>query len=281
MARVDAHHHLWDDPTARQWIQSGSAIDRGFTLDDLRGPVGEADIDATIAVQTVHSADETRDLLALADRESVLAGVVGWTDLEAPNAAGRIAELQSGPGGGRLVGIRHIVQAEADRNWLDRPAARSGIAAVGAAGLAYDLLVLPDQLDATVRLVRDLPHVTFVLDHLAKPPYRGDLAPWATGIRALAASPNVSCKVSGLVTEVDWATCTAADLQPAVDVVRDAFGPHRLLFGSDWPMCVTQTTYAEVVTLAETLLGGSSKAELDAFFGDNAVRLYRLGTHRD
>jgi len=277
MPRIDAHHHVWDlTRVDLPWIQPDSVIARNFSIDEFSATAAGAGIDGALVVQSVPSAGETHELLALAATHAFLAGVVGWTDLTAAHTGDLIEQLQDCPGGRRLVAIRHLVQEETDRNWFDRPDVRTGIAAVGAAGLVYDLLVLPDQLDATIRLVRDLPDVTFVLDHLAKPPYLGDLAPWAAGIRALSASDNVSCKVSGMVTELEWASCSAADLQPAVDVVRDAFGPERLLFGSDWPLCLTQTTYADVVSVAETLLSGSTPAELDAFFGGNATRIYRL-----
>jgi L-fuconolactonase len=176
-----------------------------------------------------------------------------------------------------LVGIRHLVQGERDPAWLSRPDVRRGIAAVGAAGLAYDLLTLPHQLPAAIDTVRALPEVTFVLDHLSKPPIaKGELEPWATRVRELAAEPNVFCKLSGMVTEADPGGWSVADLRPFAEVVLDAFGPARVMFGSDWPVCLLAASYTEVVEAADALTVGLSAAERDAVFAGTAARAYRL-----
>jgi L-fuconolactonase len=207
--------------------------------------------------------------------------VVGWTDLTSPAVGEEIARLRGLPGGNRLAGIRHLVQDEPDADWLRRPEVRRGIRAVGAAGLAYDLLVRPHQLPAALAVTGELADVTFVLDHGAKPPIAsGALEPWATQIGELAARPNVSCKVSGLVTEAgpDW---RPAEVMPYLDHLVDRFGPTRLMFGSDWPVCTLAASYAEVAALARDALAGRlGPAELDAVFRANAISVYRLGSGR-
>lgn len=175
------------------------------------------------------------------------------------------------------MGIRHQVQGEPDPRWLLRPDVLRGLAAVAAAGLAYDLLVLPHQLPAAIRVAELLPGLTLVLDHLAKPPVAtGATEPWAGRIRALAALPNTVCKLSGLVTEAAWDSWTADGLRPYADVVLDAFGPGRLMFGSDWPVCGLAATYGEVLDAARTVTDGLSEDEHDAVFGTTARRVYGL-----
>jgi L-fuconolactonase len=203
--------------------------------------------------------------------------VVGWTDLTSPAVGDEIARLRGLPGGNRLAGIRHLVQDEPDPDWLRRPEVRRGIRAVGAAGLVYDLLVRPHQLPAALAVTGELADVTFALDHGAKPPIAsGALEPWASQIGELAARPNVSCKVSGLVTEAGpgW---RAAQMLPYLDHLVEAFGPGRLMFGSDWPVCTLAASYAEVVALARDALAVRlGQAELDAVFRANAINVYRL-----
>lgn len=206
-----------------------------------------------------------------------MAGVVGWTDLTAPDVAAELARLGQGKGGRWLRGIRHQVQGEPDPRWLCRDDVREGLAAVADAGLVYDLLVLPGQLPAAVETARELPQLAFVLDHCAKPPVAsGELEPWAADLRALAALPNVSCKLSGLVTEADWAQWTVADLRPYAEVVLEAFGPERVMFGSDWPVCTLAASYADVVAAAEELTGRLSEPERFEVFGRTAHRVYGL-----
>ncbi|MEU9332824.1 amidohydrolase family protein [Streptomyces sp. NPDC048290] len=277
---VDAHHHLWDLTVRDQdWI-TGPALAplrRTFTVADLAPEARAAGVDRTVLVQTVTVAEETPELLALAARHELIAGVVGWTDLTAPGAADALAALRALPGGDRLRGIRHQVQGEPDPEWLLRPDVHRGLSAVAAAGLVYDLLVVPRQLPAAVRAAAAHPGLTFVLDHLGKPPVAaGDLEPWATAVRALAALPHTVCKVSGLVTEADLAAWTVADLRPYTDTVLDAFGPDRLMFGSDWPVCTLAAPYGRVLSAARELTAGLSAGERDALFTGTATRVYRL-----
>ncbi|MFF7790285.1 amidohydrolase family protein [Streptomyces sp. NPDC007991] len=275
MTVVDAHHHVWDLSVRDQdWIARGSPIRRDFTVADLAPEARAAGVDRTVLVQTVTVPEETPEFLALAGEHELIAGVVGWTDLTRPDVADELARLRELPGGRYLKGIRHQVQGEPDPQWLLRPDVGRGLAAVADAGLVYDLVVLPHQLPACTKAAASLPRLTFVLDHLGKPPIAsGALEPWASGLRALAALPNTVCKLSGMVTEADLASWTIDDLRPYADVVLEAFGPDRLMFGSDWPVCTLAATYTEVLDTARRLTGPS---EHEQIFGATATRVYDL-----
>ena len=260
------------------------SLRRPFGLDDFQAAAAPQGVTASVLVQVLPDVAETEEFLARAAASHgagggpvPVAGVVGWVDLCGPDVATEIARIRERHGGDRLVGIRHLVQDEPDPAWLDRPEVRRGLRAVGQAGLVYDLLIRPSQLPAALRLTAEEDQVRFVLDHAAKPRISGgELEPWATMIGELAARPNVACKVSGLVTEAaaDW---QPAQFAPYVDVLLASFGPGRLLFGSDWPVCLLAATYAEVLALARDLLSPHlSPAELAAFFADNARSVYRL-----
>ncbi|MGB8941564.1 MAG: amidohydrolase family protein [Streptomyces sp.] len=277
---VDAHHHVWDlSARDQEWItgEALAPIRRNFSLDDLLPEARAAGVGATVLVQTVTVAEETPEFLALAAESDLVAGVVGWTDLTRPDVSDALAALRQLPGGQHLVGIRHQVQSEPDPQWLLRPDVRLGLAAVGTAGLVYDLVVLPHQLPACVKAAQEHPELTFVLDHVGKPPIAsGALEPWAGAVRSLAALPNTVCKLSGLVTEADPKAWTADDLRPYADTVLEAFGPDRLMFGSDWPVCTLAATYAEVVQAAKELTDALSATERAALFAGTATRVYRL-----
>ncbi len=273
---VDAHHHLWDPSRRRYPFLEGDAVAalrRPFTVDDL-WEVTDGRVARTVLVQTVGAEDETVEFLATAGgSDGLIRGVVGWVDLTAPDVADRIARLRAGPGGDRLVGIRHQVQDEAERDWLLRPEVVRGIRAVAAAGLAYDLLVLVPQLDSAIEVARRVPEARFVLDHLAKPGIAaGDWEPWATGLAGLAALPNVTAKVSGLVTEAKWDDWDADRLRPYVRHAVEVFGPDRLMFGSDWPVCTLAADYGQVYELTAAFFDESSPV-----WGDTATRVYGLG----
>lgn len=272
---IDAHHHLWRiGRHDTSWLDEPrhAPIRRDFDLSDLRAVSEPLGITQTVLVQSLNSVAETVDLLT-----EPVAGVVGWVDLTGPDVAGELARLRERPGGHRLVGIRHLVQSEPDPGWLARPDVLHGLGAVAEAGLAYDLLTFPHQLPAALRAVVDVPELTFVLDHLSKPPIRsGEREPWETRIRALAARDNVVCKLSGMVTEADWTQWTVAELRPYADVVLEAFGPDRVLFGSDWPVCTLAASYARVVEAAQELTAALTAAERDAIFGGTARRVYGL-----
>ncbi|MGV9559238.1 amidohydrolase family protein [Streptomyces sp. NPDC003401] len=277
---VDAHHHVWDlSVRDQEWLGGPGLrpLRRDFTLADLAPLARAAGVDRTVLVQTVTVDGETPELLALAAAHDLVAGVVGWTDLTRPDVGDALARLRELPGGHRLKGVRHQVQGEPDPEWLLRPDVRRGLAAVADAGLVYDLVVLPRQLPACVRAAARHPGLTFVLDHLGKPPVAsGARAPWEADLRALAALPNTVAKLSGLVTEADPATWTAADLRPYADAALDAFGPHRLMFGSDWPVCTLAASYGQVLDTAGQLTGHLSAEESRQVFETTATRVYGL-----
>lgn len=267
---LDAHQHLWTADYA--WLRDPAlaAIRRDYTVDDLRVQLRAAGVDRTILVEAGRcDAAETTEFLRLAAATPEIAGVVGWASLTAPGLAATIAGHRAGAGGHLLVGVRDQVQAEADDH-LDRPGVRAGLAAVADAGLVNEMVVRTPQLPALARAAAALPAATFVLDHLGKPPIarRGHDA-WRELLAPVAACPNVVAKLSGLVTEAGpgW---TRADLRPYVDTALELFGPARLMFGSDWPVCTLQASYARV------------KADLAAIvdsadvFGGTALRTYPL-----
>ncbi|MFE4665041.1 amidohydrolase family protein [Streptomyces sp. NPDC056716] len=278
---VDAHHHVWDLSIRDQdWITGPelAPLRRNFTVADLRPEAEAAGIERTVLVQTITVAEETPEFLALAAAHELIAGVVGWTDLTAPGVADDLARLRALPGGDLLKGIRHQVQGEPDPDWLLRPDVRRGLAAVADAGLVYDLLLRPSQLPAAAKAAADHPGLTFVLDHLGKPPIAsGTLEPWESAVRTLAALPNTVCKVSGLVTEADHTSWTVADLRPYTDTVLDAFGPARLMFGTDWPVCTLAASYGQVVSAARELTAQLSQDERADLFDATATRMYDLG----
>jgi L-fuconolactonase len=281
---VDAHHHLWDlKIRAQEWLRAPELkpIWRDFPLEELEPEARASGVDRTILVQVAASADETREFLAFAACHALIGGVVGWLDLTAENPAARLDALRNGPGGQTLVGIRHLVQDEPDPAWLGRPEVRRALHAIAAAGLPYDLLVRPSQAAAALDVVRAVPELTFVLDHLGKPPIAGPASAspdpqWLAWFRELAAEPNVVCKLSGMVTEADWNTWTIADLKPYADAALEAFGPDRLMFGSDWPVCLLAGTYTEVFEASRTLTDDLTETDRAAVFGGTATRVYGL-----
>jgi L-fuconolactonase len=275
---VDAHHHLWDfSGRDQEWTKATPAIHRSFLESDLSPLLAESDVDATVLVQTVNSPEETREFLALASGSDFIRGVVGWVDLASRDVDDEIAALVSLPGGQRLAGVRHLVQDEPDPNWLRQPQIREGLRHLGKAGLVYDLLVRPPQLDAAIDTVRSLPEVRFVLDHCGKPPIAtGEIETWREQIKELAALENVAAKLSGLVTEAPRPDWHVDDLRPYADVVLTHFGTNRVMFGSDWPVCLLAATYRHVVEVARTLTGQLSANESDAVFGGTAINWYGL-----
>lgn len=271
--RVDSHHHVWDLSVRDQpWVADKPLLRRSFAFAELAPLLDAHDIDATVVVQTVVEAAETPELLALAAREPRVAGVVGWVDLAAPDCAERIAGLRAAPGGDRLVGARHTVVQEADPRWLCRPDVRRGLGALGAAGLAYDLIVRGDQLPGAIETVGALPEVLFVLDHAGGPDVGGDaFGAWREAMRALGALPNVAVKLSGVLGERD-----VDRLRPYADVLFDAFGASRIMYGSDWPVCLLDAGYDRVIGAAERLCASLSPDERELVFGGTAVAWYRL-----
>lgn len=280
---IDAHHHLWDPARADYpWLTDAlGSIRRRFGPEDLAPRLAAAGVDRTILVQTRSSLQETREFLATAAATPFIAGVIGWVDLTNPGVGDTIAQLRADPGGDRLVGIRHQVHDELDPDWLLRPDVRRGLSAVGRAGLVYDLLVRPRELPAAIAITRASLEIRFVLDHLAEPPIAsGNSEPWSTLLGAFAPLEHVAVKLSGLVTEADWATWTIKNLRPYSDRALEVFGPGRMLFGSDWPVCLLAASYEVVADTARTLMAGLTLGEQGAVFGGTAERVYRLSPGR-
>jgi len=276
---VDAHHHVWSlDDVPQPWIREDmSAIRRDFSIEDYRADTAGSHVTRSIIVQTVASFRETLGLLRLSSTNDVVRGVIGWVDLTDADVAGAIVQLRESAGGERLVGIRALVESEPDPGWLLRPDVQRGLQSVAAAGLVFDLLVTPPQLAAAAQVAELVPDLYLVLDHLGKPPLAtGDLHGWSADLRSLATHHNVVAKLSGLVTEASWAEWTAADLEPAVTVALEAFGPDRLLFGSDWPVCRLAADYSTVVDSARYLLRTLAPAERQRVLSDNASAVYSL-----
>lgn len=281
---IDAHHHLWDLETREhRWLMGGqpwatddelAALRRSYRLEDLAPLAEAAGVTSTVIIQTAAEPWETPDLLTLGG--GLVTGVVGWTDLTSQGVADAVAGLRALPGGPFLCGIRHPVLSEPDPGWLAGPPVLSGLRALATAGLAFDVVVLPQQLPAAVIAARSVPELTFVLDHMGAPPAESgegaSAGPWASAIRSLAVLPNVVCKLSGAHTS----PARASDLRPYYETVLAAFGPQRLMFGSDWPVSALIAAYDQVHGLYRELAADLSPAERDAIFGGTARRVYRL-----
>jgi L-fuconolactonase len=274
--RIDAHQHFWRyRPETHGWISEGmAALRRDFLPDELEPLLCAEGFDGCVAVQAAQSLEETRFLLQLAELHPFVKAVVGYVDLVSPDLERQLDELCAHPS---FRGVRHIAQDEPDDRWLARPDVVRGIGALRRYGLSYDILVHARQLPAAIELARHLPDQPFVLDHLAKPEIRaGRLEPWRTDIRRLAAHPNVVCKLSGLVTEAAWDRWSAAGIRPYLEVALEAFGPARLLIGSDWPVCLLAGDYGRVIGLAADFVRSLSPDEQAAIFGTNALRCYGI-----
>jgi L-fuconolactonase len=271
--RIDAHHHVWRLARGDYgWLTPAlGPIHRDFSLSDLAPHLAAAGIRGTILVQAAPTEAETTFLLGVAAEAQVVRGVVGWTDFDAADGGERIDALAAHK---LLVGLRPMVQDIPDDDWLLRPGLAPLLTAMARNGLMFDALVLPRHLPRLLRVVDDHPELQFVLDHCAKPRLAtGELAIWQDDIALLAERPNIVCKLSGLATEAapDW---QMADLRKAVDHVVACFGPHRLLWGSDWPVVNLAGGYEKWLAAAETLLAGLSADEDAAIFGGNAARIY-------
>jgi L-fucono-1,5-lactonase len=273
--RLDAHQHFWRYSRAEYgWIDERmSRIARDFLPANLAPALAAAGFDGCIAVQARASIAENESLLALAREHPFVRGIVGWVDLCAEDVARDLERLAREP---RFKGVRHAVQDEPDDRFLLRPDFQRGVERLAGSGLAFDLLVHPRHLEVARRFVERHPGQTFVLDHLAKPAIaRGERAPWERQFRALGGFPHVSCKVSGLVTEARWNDWKPEDFRFYLDVALETFGQERLLFGSDWPVCLLAASdYRTVVELVEGWAEELPREARAALFGDNAARIY-------
>lgn len=279
--RIDAHHHFWDPSRHEYPWMVGPAmapVRRPFVPADLQPELREAGIEGTVLVQTVSSEEETREFLLTATETEFVRGVIGWVDLTAADAGDRIDALRESRGGEWLVGIRHQVHDEPDPRWICRDDVLRALQAVRDRGLTYDLLVRARELPAAIEAVQRLPGLAFAVDHIAKPRIIDGTDPaWEREMPKLAALPNVSVKLSGMVTEADWASWTADDLRPFVTGVLEWFGLERIMFGSDWPVCLLAAPgYGAIIEAAEAALGELSQTERRQIFGENARRVYGL-----
>lgn len=273
--RVDAHQHFWTYSDEEfGWINDAMAvIRRDFLPGDLLPLLDQANVDATVAVQACQSLEETDWLLKLAGEHDWIAGVVGWVPLASPQAEEVLERLSANT---KFKGVRHVLQGEADE-YMEREDFNLGLALLRRYSLTYDVLVLERQLPAAIKLVDRHPDQPFVLDHVAKPFIAAhELEPWQTHIRELARRPHVACKLSGMVTEADFKTWTMDDLRPYVETVLEEFGPKRLMFGSDWPVCTVASSYTHWVSCVHAFLGELSIDEQEMVLGRNAENFYKL-----
>ena len=273
--RIDSHQHFWRfNQTDYGWMQPGWPIRRDFLPADLAPELRACQLDGCVVVQARQSLVETRWLLELAATAPSIRGVVGWVDLCSPDVGKELEEFAAHP---KFVGVRHVVQDEPDDGFMLRPDFQRGIAALRQCDFTYDLLIFPRQLSAAVALAQKFSEQPFVLDHLAKPPIKaGTLSPWREQLQELAKCPNVCCKVSGLVTEASWSDWRAEDFLPFLDVAFDAFGPDRLMFGSDWPVCRLAASYQSVFELVRNFVRRFGADDQAKIFGENAVKFYGL-----
>ena len=274
--KIDSHQHFWSYSAAEYpWIGAGmERIARDYLPADLMAVAAPQGIGGSVAVQARQSVAESRWLLGLAEASPIIRGVVGWVDLRSAGVAAELAELSAHE---KFVGVRHVVQDEPDPRFVLGADFVRGLRQLRPYGLTYDLLIYPQQLPAAVQLVAMLPEQPFVLDHLAKPRIKtGAIQEWRRDVEALAQHGNVCCKVSGMVTEAEWRGWKPADFTPYLDVVLQAFGPERLMFGSDWPVCLLAGEYAEVVGIVADFFGRLSAAEQQFIWGGTATRFYGL-----
>lgn len=274
--RIDAHHHLWRySPEEYGWIDDEmAALRRDFLPQDLMRELTAARIDGTIAVQARQTMDETRWLLQMADECEAIRGVVGWAPIAGEDFPGVMEEFEHRP---KLKGLRHVIQAEKDENYILREDFNSGIRTMLGSGLVYEILIYERHLPQAIDFVDEHPDQPFVLDHMAKPLIReGALEPWAARMRELGQRENVCCKVSGMVTEADWSAWTPESLRPYLDVAVEAFGAGRLMAGSDWPVCLVASGYGRWFEVLREYFAGFSSDEQAAVFGGTATAVYGL-----
>ncbi len=274
--KIDAHHHLWRyTPREYGWIDdSMRALRRDFLPADLEKELKAMGIAGAVTVQARQTLEETDWLLSLAEASSFLRAVVGWAPIASSSFP---AELERLRGNKKLKGLRHVIQDEADANFINRPDFNRGIAALKGTGLVYDILIFERQLPAALEFVDRHPNQVFVLDHMAKPRIReGVTEPWRNNLSELARRENVYCKLSGLVTEADWATWTENSLRVYVEVALAAFGPRRMMAGSDWPVCLVATAYGKWFTTVEHFVAKLSAVERERIFGGTAIEAYGL-----
>jgi L-fuconolactonase len=274
--RIDAHQHFWKfDPVRDSWITDEmSVIQKDFFPVDLKPVLQQNGFDGCVAVQASQSEEETDFLVSLAKQNDLIKGVVGWVDLQANDIEERLAKYKSIP---VVKGFRHVLQGEPQRDFMLKPEFKRGIEALQKHGFTYDILIFPDQVKFSEELVASFPEQKFVIDHIAKPYIkRRETDEWKKDMEKIAKHENAYCKISGMVTEADWKGWKKEDFKPYLDVVVNAFGANRILFGSDWPVCLVAASYEKMVEIVKDFFSAFSKNEQEQFFGLNAIRFYNL-----
>lgn len=274
--KIDAHQHFWEfDPVDYPWINDHMRVlKQSFLPDHLAAEQAKSGFVGSVTVQARQTLEETRWLLDLAAANDRILGVVGWVDLRSPDVKSQLARFASHQ---KFCGVRHVVQDEPDDRFMLAPDFLRGIEALAEFQIAYDFLTFPRQLPAAIAVAKKFPEQRFVLDHLSKPDIaKGSRQPWKDHVRELASLPNVYCKVSGMVTEADWNEWRPEQMIPYLDVVSDAFGPSRLMVGSDWPVCLLAADYASVINIPDRYFSSRSEENQNAIFGKNAARFYNL-----
>ena len=278
--RIDSHHHVWDLSVREQGWMVGEALNpikKNFSINDLRQAITGCGIDKTVVVQTVTNYDETPELLELADTDDLVAGVVGFLKIDAEDAISHLDSYQSLRGFKYLVGIRDIAHDYEDVKYLSKPQVIKNVQELGKRGLVYDLLTKTPHMRAAIDLVKACPNTKFVLDHISKPYIaKGDMQPWADQITELASFENVVVKVSGLFTEADWKNWKKEDFWPYLEHITKSFTPNRMMFGSDWPVCLLAATYKQSIDLVEEFTSKFSESEKNAFWAGTANKAYGL-----
>ncbi|WP_150452640.1 amidohydrolase family protein [Arenibacter lacus] len=273
---IDSHQHFWKyNPKKHAWINDEMAvIRRDFLPSDLESVFAENGVDGCVAVQADQTLAETDFLLELAHEHDFIKGVVGWADLRSKSVEHLLEKYASD---NKLKGYRHIVQGEEDPNFLLRPDFLNGISKLEEYGAVYDILVFPHQLGATLEFVKKFPNQKFVIDHIAKPYIRdGFFEGWAVLMKEIEKHENVYCKISGMITEADYHSWTPEQIHPYMELVLEAFGPKRCMYGSDWPVCLVAGKYSEVKNLTTNFINTLSATEQQAIMGGNAVEFYDL-----
>ena len=272
---IDAHQHFWKfDPVRDNWITDEmSVIQKDFFPDDLKPVLQQNGFDGCVAVQASQSEEETDFLVTLAKQNDFIKGVVGWVDLQADDIEERLTKYKSTP----VKGFRHVLQGEPQRDLMLKPEFKRGIAALQKHGFTYDILIFPDQVKFSDELAASFPEQKFVIDHIAKPYIkRREIDEWKKDMEQIAKHGNVYCKISGMVTEADWKGWKKDDFKPYLDVVVNAFGMDRILFGSDWPVCLVAASYRQMLAIVKDYFASFPENEQEQFFGLNAIRFYNL-----
>jgi len=274
--RIDAHHHLWKfDPVRESWITDDmAAIQNDFLPDNFKPVLQRNGFDGSVVVQTNHSEGENELLLNYANANDFIRGIVGWTDLQSRNVEERLgayAELK------KIKGFRHVLQGEANRSLMLKSAFKNGILKLARHGFTYDILIFADQLQYISEFVSGFSNQKFVIDHIAKPAIKNrEIDQWEEDIKEIAEHQNVWCKISGMVTEADWKNWEQQDFVPYLDTIVEAFGTKRIMYGSDWPVCLLAASYERVLGIVEEYFAPFSENERQLFFGRNAAEFYNL-----